>query len=77
MLKIVNGGVKMTDEQMSRLENYENMHQSIIEGLDDAIMRMDQLKRQGKGKSATFKQLMVQKMTYKNILDMYKLFGIK
>lgn len=65
-----------TDFDVKRLENFEKMYQSIQLGYEDAIKRMDQLNRQGKNKSATYRQLMVQKMTYKNILELYETFGL-
>lgn len=67
----------MTQDQETRLENFEKMYEAVTVGLEDAANRMAQLKRQRKQNSATYKQLMVQKMTYKNILDMYRLFDIE
>ena len=69
-------GSKMNRDQMTRLENYEKMYQSVQLGYEDAISQMTQLKSKGKTKSVTYKQLMAQKLTYKNMLSMYKLFGI-
>lgn len=66
----------MTEDQEKRLDNFEKMHQSVIVGLEDATKRMAQLNRQGKSRSATYKQLMTQKLTYKNILELYRLFDI-
>lgn len=63
-----------TDEK--RLENYDKMYRSIKLGLEDASKRMDQLKQQGKQRSVTYKQLMTQKLTYKNILELYKLYDL-
>ena len=59
-----------------RLENYDKMYRSIKLGLEDASKRMDQLKQQGKQRSVTYKQLMTQKLTYKNILELYKLYDL-
>ena len=67
----------MLSEQEQRLENFEKMYVAVTLGLEDAIKQMEKLKAKGKHKSATYKQLMVQKLTYQNMLEMYKLFGIK
>ena len=67
----------MLSEEEQRLENFEKMYKAVNIGLEDAVSRMAQLKSKGKQKSVTYKQLMVQKLTYKNMLEMYKLFGIQ
>jgi hypothetical protein len=66
----------MNELQMIRYENYEKMYQAVVLGLADVTKRMAQLNQQGKSKSVAYRQLMTQKLTYKNILDMYRLFGI-
>lgn len=67
----------MLSEEKQRLENFEKMYHAVNLGLEDATNQMAQLRAKGKQKSATYKQLMVQKLTYKNMLEMYKLFGIQ
>lgn len=66
----------MLSEQEKRLDDYEKMHKAVIIGLEDAEQRMAALQKKGKSRTATYKQLMVQKITYKNMLDMYRLFGV-
>ena len=66
----------MTIDEAKRLENYEKMYEAVNLGFEDASRRMRQLRKQGKEKSATYRQLFTQKLTYKNMLDMYRLFGI-
>ena len=67
----------MLPEEVKRLDDFEKMYAAVVIGLDDASKRMDKLQKMGKSKTATYKQLMVQKLTYKNMLDMYRLFGIE
>jgi len=67
----------MTTDEAKRLEAFEKMYEAVNLGLDDAVRRMTQLKEQGKQKTVTYKQLFTQKLTYKNMLDMYRLFGIE
>lgn len=42
----------------------------------DTVERMEVLKAENKTKSATFRQLMGDKLTYQNILTLYKLYGL-
>lgn len=66
----------MLSEQEKRLDNFEKMYKAVIVGLEDAENRMTDLQKKGKNRTATYKQLLVQKLTYKNMLAMYRLFGI-
>lgn len=43
----------------------------------DMQEKMDALKAQGKEKSATYRQLMGNKLMYKQMLFMYELYGLK
>ena len=40
------------------------------------IRQMDDLKEQGKTKSATYRQLMGRKMTYQSMISMYEVYGL-
>lgn len=62
---------------LERLEKFEKMYEGVINGLNDVEKRMVKLKQQGKKGSATYKQLLVQKMTYKNMLEFYEIYDIK
>ena len=42
----------------------------------DTLQRMEQLKAEDKTKSATFRQLMGDKLMYQNILTLYNLYGL-
>lgn len=59
-----------------REENFEKMLLFVQERYDATVSKMESLKAQGKEKSVTFRQLMGDKLTYQNILNMYKMFGI-
>lgn len=60
----------------SRLEAFEKMLEDVRKRYDFASERMEELKSEGKEKTATFRQLMGDKITYKNILLMYKTYGL-
>lgn len=59
-----------------REENFEKMLAFVQARYDDTVSKMEKLKAQGKEKSVTFRQLMGDKLTYQNILNMYRMFGL-
>lgn len=61
---------------VSRLEAFEKMLEDVRKRYTMASERMAELKSEGKEKTATFRQLMGDKITYKNILLMYKTYGL-
>ena len=42
----------------------------------DTVVKMEELKAADKTKSATFRQLMGDKLMYQNMLMLYKLYGL-
>ena len=65
----------ITDKEI-RLEAFEKMLVSVKENYETADAKMKQLKAEGKEKSATYRQLMGNKMQYQNMLSMYKLYDL-
>lgn len=60
-----------------RLEAFEKMLADIEKNYADMQQKMDALKAQGKEKSVTYRQLMGNKLMYKQMLFMYELYGLK
>lgn len=60
----------------SRLEAFEKMLSAVQKGYENASEKMVKLKAEGKEKTATFRQLMGDKMLYKSMLSMYKIYGL-
>lgn len=60
-----------------RLEAFEKMLADIEKNYADMQQKMDALKAQGKEKSATYRQLMGNKLMYRQLLSMYELYGLK
>jgi len=60
-----------------RLQAFETMLASIEKDYSDICGKMEQLKAQGREKSATYRQLMGNKLMYKQMLFLYTLYGIK
>ena len=59
-----------------REENFEKMLVFVQEKYADTTAKMEALKAAGKTKSATFRQLMGDKLMYQNMLTLYKLYGL-
>lgn len=60
----------------TRLEAFEKMLSAVQESYTSTTEKMEQLKSQGKTKSATYRQLMGNKMMYQNMLSLYQIYGI-
>ena len=59
-----------------REEKFEKMLAFVQRRYADTLRKMEQLKAEGKTKSATFHQLMGDKLMYQNILALYNLYGL-
>ncbi len=61
---------------MERLEAFEKMLSDIIEQSEKEKAVMDDLKSNGKEKTATYKQYMGNRLIYNRILSLYKEYGL-
>ena len=59
-----------------RLKAFETMLQAVQENCRVTEEKMKRLKEQGKEKSATYRQLMGNKLQYPNMLSMYRIDGL-
>ncbi|WP_419024882.1 hypothetical protein [Emergencia sp.] len=59
-----------------RLVQFEKMKKSIEDQHADIVNKMDRLRAEGRQKSATYMQLMANKMTFENMLKLYELYDI-
>ena len=59
-----------------REENFEKMLAFVQQKYADTASRMEELKAADRTKSATFRQLMGDKLMYQNMLTLYKLHGL-
>ena len=64
-------------DQEKRLAAFEKMLSAIEEKYAGIISKMEALKAQGREKSATYRQLMGNKLMYKDILSLYELYGLR
>ena len=61
---------------MERLEAFEKMLKDIVEKCEFEKEKMDELKAQGKEKSATYMQYAGNRLMYSRILMIYKEYGL-
>ena len=61
---------------MERLEAFEAMMKMLLEQSEAEKTKMDELKMQGKEKSATYRQYMGNRLFYARILALYKEYGL-
>ena len=66
----------MEKSDMVRLDAFEKMLGAVQKEYDDTVGKMERLKTEGKSKTVTYRQLMANKLTYGNILAMYRLYGL-
>ena len=64
-------------DQEKRLAAFERMLAAIEENYAGIISKMEALKAQGREKSATYRQLMGNKLMYKDMLSLYELYGLR
>ena len=69
-------GNERNDYRQRKEIGFEKMLRSVKEQYDSADERMKQLKAEGKEKTATYRQLMGNKMQLQNILSIYKVYDL-
>ena len=61
---------------MNKLDKYESMKDYILESLDETVIKLEELKKEGKDKTATYRQLTARKLNLHNVVSFYKMFDI-
>lgn len=61
---------------MERLEAFEAMMKTVLEQAESEKCAMDELKSQGKEKSATYRQYMGNRFFYTRVIELYKKYGL-
>lgn len=60
----------------TREEKFETMLQSVQREYETILQKMEKLKGEDKEKTATYRQLMGDKLMLQNILSRYKIYGL-
>ena len=61
---------------MDRLEAFETMLRELQRRTEEEKQKMDELKRQGKDKTATYRQYMGNRLLYQQMLALYRQYGL-
>ena len=61
---------------MDRLEMFEAMLRDVLEQSETEKRKMEELKAQGKEKTATYRQYMGNRLIFSQILALYKKYGL-
>lgn len=61
---------------MERLEQFENMLEYVKKQHEETVAQLDELRRENRQKTATFRQLTARKMKNEDMLALYDLFGL-
>lgn len=67
----------MEEKELQELEAYRKMQKAVKQEYENIVSKMEELKAEGRTKSATYRQLMGQKLTYTNMMDLYKLYDLE
>ncbi len=70
------GDKMIIEDKAARLDAFEKMLDFVRKNYEDSLSKMEELKAAGKNKTATYGQHMGNKMMYRNMLDIYKLFDL-
>ena len=62
------------EDALRRLAQYESLHQSLDQQLADTLAKLDNLRAQGRTGSVTYRQLLGQKLTLKDLLARIALY---
>lgn len=66
-----------TGEAITRLAKFENIYEDLLASQIQIPKELEKLRNDGKTKSVRFKELMVQKMTNANIINLFKKYGLE
>ncbi len=59
-----------------REAKFEAMLAAVQKNFDDTVAKMERLKAQDKTKTATYRQLLGDKLMYQNMLTLYRVHGL-
>ena len=65
----------MTEAQ--RLAAYDRLYRDLLAERDSVAARMDALRSEGKTRTATYRQLLTDKLTLQNLISRFAAYGIR
>ena len=67
---------ELSDESKERLARFENVLSELLKDYNSIPDEMESLRSAGKDKTARYRELMGRKLTYSNLIDMFKRHGL-
>ena len=61
---------------MERIEAFEAMLKAALDQSEAELQKMEELKAQGKEKSATYRQYLGNRLFYNQLFSLYRLYGL-
>jgi len=65
----------MTEQE--RLAAFERMYADVLKEQKEVLERLDALRAAGKQKGATYRQLLAQKLTLRDLIGRFDIYGIR
>ena len=65
-----------SEQDARRLSGYDRLYADLLTERDQVAAQMDRLREQGKVKSATYQQLIANKLTLQNLIGRFEIYGI-
>lgn len=63
-------------QESKRLKAFEDMLATVKKEYADILSKMEQLKKEGKVKSVTYRQFMGRRTMYRDMLSLYDVYGL-
>ena len=61
---------------MERIEAFERMMETVLERSADENLKIEKLRKEGKDKTATYRQYMGNRLFYQRLISLYREFGL-
>ena len=61
---------------MERIEAFEKMMETVLERSADENLKIEKLRKEGKDKTATYRQYMGNRLFYQRLISLYREFGL-
>lgn len=65
------------NDAINKLAKFENLYDDLLKKQTKISIEMEKLRMEGKTQTATFKHLLVNKLTNNNIIGLFESYGLK
>ena len=67
----------MSMTELERLAAYDRMYGDLLREREGVLTKLEELRSAGKQRGATYQQLLAQKLTLKNLMGRFEIYGIR